>query len=106
MVPLRPIILLIFLKPWHYQQTLFFLPHHMEGLPFPAISGHQWGSETSQVLSLGGCSTCQHLRAAASITASPALRTGLFQAGAWWRHAATPTAQGEGQLSPHAMNRL
>lgn len=34
--PLRPIILPIFLKPWHYQQTLFFLLHHVEGLAFPA----------------------------------------------------------------------
>ena len=26
----------IFLKPWHYQQTLFFLLYHVEGLSFPA----------------------------------------------------------------------
>ena len=47
----RPIILLIFWKPWHYQQTVL---HHIEPLPFPAIPGHWWGSETSQAISPGG----------------------------------------------------
>lgn len=50
------------------------------------------GSETSRPSPLG-----------AAVSASPALprpfREGFLR-GTWWRHTETPTAQGQGQLSP------